>query len=150
MKPLFSFLYGTLEFKGLSSFINRLMLLGLMFLVDGYTLLQCASVMGGVSSLTLTVSAALLGALIGGSSYHRYSIKLRSKISAGIYPRREFIHISALLPGLVLMALPGLGSSCIGFLLYIPPFRTAAGKIIYRRWESGFQDLYSFQRASED
>lgn len=150
MKPLFSFLYGTLELKGLSSFINRLLLLGLILLADGYSLLQCASVMGGIGSLTLTASSALLGALIGGSSYHRYSRKIRQEISRGIYPLREFTHLSALLPGVILMTLPGLSSTLIGFLFYIPPLRMAAGRIIYRRWESGFRELYSFQRASEE
>lgn len=143
------FFLNTLQRTGTFVLISRLLSIGFIFLLDGFFLLYLSSILGGLLSLALMASLCLLGALLVGSSYRRHSRIATVQITSGVYPKLQFSHLTGLFFSLVFTVIPGLFSTLVGLLLYIPPFRLLFGTFVQKHFNQWYQELYGYARISE-
>ena len=150
MTSIFRSFMRALEPPGLQAVISRLMLAGMLVLIDSLVLLYLSSAVGGLMSVAAAAATSLVGALIVGSSFARHSRKALSYIRGGEYPGEEFTHLAGLFPSLILVCVPGLFTALLGSAIYLPPVRRLCGMLIHRRYRDSFDELYAYSRASEE
>lgn len=139
-----------LSTAGLLILITNLLMFGLIFLTDAFLLLLLSTYTGGFMAVSYNAIASLLGALLVGSSFRKYSTRALRKVHDGIYPEREFIHLSSLFISLVTVTILGLFSLIVGLLLYLPPIRNYIGEIIHRKFKKEFNEVYSYRQMTEN
>ena len=150
MKSIVRIFLSTLENAGLLSFIVTMLMFGLIFLADGLLLLLLSTRTGGFMALGGSALISLLGVLLVGSSFKRYGRFAVKRIHTGNYPKEEFIHLSSLFISLIAVAIPGLFSSSIGLLLYIPFIRKIIGRGIHWKFNSEFREVYNYRRMIDE
>ena len=150
MRGIIRVFLQSLEHTGLLNLISILLMFGLIFLADGFFLLLLSDLTGNFIALGCCAFVSLVGAVLVGGSFKRYSLSAMRKIRMGTYPQNEFIHLSAMLISLVAVTIPGFFSACVGFLLYVPVVRRIFGGIIHRRCSSELREVYSYRRMMEE
>ncbi len=114
-------------------------------LIELYFLIQIGSVIGGFTTILLTILTALLGSWLIRQQGMITFIKAQKNLSMGQLPAMEMLEGLILLIAGVMLLTPGFITDTLGFLLLIPPLRQAfilslANKFIVR------QNIYTQQQ----
>lgn len=116
--------------------------LGIFILLDTLSTIALAARIGAYLAVAMVGILTWAGLGIFFASMARHIRILRNTASKGSLPRAEFVHISALALGALLVIIPGFVTDLLGWLCYLPPVRMALGGLIYRRFEHEFEQVY--------
>lgn len=118
--------------------------MGLIFIIGfilwGWVEITAFIAIGGEVGVLLTIIGVFVTAVVGisllKSQGRAVMFNLQAQVSRGEAPLKSVADSLALLAGGVLMLIPGYVTDAIGFLLFIPGIRTAAGLIFLTRLKS--------------
>ena len=119
-----------------------LLLLTLPLIADGLLLLLLAERCGKYLALAISASTGFIGLFFLINSVSTTLFTLHRRISLGVYPRKQYHDLAALLIASLLLIIPGLFTDAIGLLFYLPPLRSALGLAICRRWRRQLGEVY--------
>ena len=128
--------------------ILLLLIYSLVPLAEIFLFIYLGELIGNYLVLTLAAVAGLAGALIAGSQTRKTVERLREKIRRGKYPGREFVDLSGIIVGGILLITPGFMTDVCGYLLLIPALRNRLGGFIARTLKGNFKELYEYLRLS--
>ena len=74
---------------------------------------------------------------------------LKDKVKQGVYPGKEFVTISGVLAGGILLLTPGFITDFFGFMLFVPLFRNLIGRMITRRMQKQLKEIYEYLKLYE-
>jgi len=123
-----------------------LLLYSLVPLAEIFLFLALGSLIGNYLTLALAAVAGVAGALLALGQVQRTQAKLRAKIRNREYPGREFADLAGMLAGGLLLITPGFITDLFGYGLMIPFFREALGRVIVRKLDRSFRDVYEYLR----
>jgi len=130
------------------SFIVRLFLIALLYsllpLAEIFLLIYLGGRIGNYLILALAALTGLLGMLVALREFQKNLAALKSKIREGAYPGREFVNLTGILIGGLLLLTPGFITDACGFLLFLPVIRNAAGGAVVARMQTRLKDLYEY------
>ncbi|MEJ6580711.1 MAG: FxsA family protein [Akkermansiaceae bacterium] len=114
-------------------FGKLLILFILVPLAELYLFKTLGSQIGVANTILIIIATAILGASLTKSQGRKAMIKFQQASSEGRLPAAEALDgLMILLAGAVLIT-PGFLTDAVGFLLLVPPVRTAVGKILAKR-----------------
>ena len=125
-----------------------LLLYSLVPLAEIFLFIYLGELIGNYLVLSLAAVAGMGGALIAGSQARKTIELLRAKIRRGRYPGREFVDLSGIIVGGILLITPGFMTDVCGYLLMIPALRDRLGGFITRMLGRNFKELYDYLRLS--
>jgi UPF0716 protein FxsA len=128
--------------------ILLLLIYSLVPLAEIFLFIYLGELIGNYLVLTLAAVAGLAGALIAGSQTRKTVERLREKIRRGKYPGREFVDLSGIIVGGILLITPGFMTDVCGYLLMIPALRNRLGGFIARTLKRNFKEFYEYLRLS--
>ncbi len=140
----------SMSISGIADLISKLLFFGLVFICDGLLLLMVSSTIGGFCAIALCAGISLATCIVVGSSFARHSRLARRDITRGNYPKDQFIHLGGLMLSLILGIIPGLFTSFIAGILYLPFSRQLSGKILHEKFSTEFAEVYNYQRMGEE
>lgn len=147
-----------LETRSLIRFFDTGYILRIFLTIMGLSLLPFADLWGVLYLdqylprhllLAGIASTALLGLAITFFLVKRMLNFMRARIRDGYYPGSEFFHFAGLLLAGILLLTPGLIGDAIGLLLLIPTFRAGFARIVARKMENRFKELYEYLKLYE-
>ena len=94
-------------------------------------------------------STALAGLVITFVLIRRLLAVMRGRIRDGYYPGSDFFHLVGLLISGILLLTPGIIGDAVGLVLLIPTFRTAVARLLFRKLEDRFKELYEYLKLYE-
>jgi UPF0716 protein FxsA len=116
---------------------------------DGFLLVVAAQRYGVYRTLGIVASVGLAGMLVALGAIDATLVKLKDKVSRGVYPRREFAQLAALIVAGVFVIIPGFLTDAVAALLYLPPFRGLIGALIVRPLRHRLKDAYEHLKLAE-
>ena len=129
-------------------FILKLLLLALLYsivpLSETFLLFHFGGIFGNYLVLAAAATTGLLGVLIAFNEISSIIKQLKVKIKEGIYPGKEFISLTGVLTGGLLLLTPGFITDSLGFLLFFPVFRNGVGRMITSRMENRLKEIYEY------
>ena len=128
--------------------ILLLLIYSLVPLAEIFLFIYLGELIGNYLVLTLAAVAGMAGALIAGSQTRKTVERLMEKIRRGKYPGREFVDLSGIIVGGILLITPGFMTDVCGYLLLIPALRDRLGGFIARKLKRNFKELYEYLRLS--
>ena len=128
--------------------ILLLLTYSLVPLAEIFLFIYLGELIGNYLVLTLAAVAGMAGALIAGSQARKTVERLREKIRRGKYPGREFVDLSGIIVGGILLITPGFMTDVCGYLLLIPALRNRLGGFIARKLKRNFKEFYEYLRLS--
>jgi UPF0716 protein FxsA len=130
------------------SFIVRLFLIALLYsllpLAEIFLLIYLGGRIGNYLTLALAALTGLLGMVVALREFQKNLASLKSKIRQGAYPGREFVNLTGILFGGLLLLTPGFITDAFGFLLFLPVIRNAVGGALVSRMQTRLKDLYEY------
>lgn len=105
--------------------------------VELYILLAVGRSLGIVMTLLLVVGTGVLGAQLARYEGWRTVKQLRANLRSGIAPTVVLFDGALILGAGLLLITPGIATDVCGFLLLIPPFRSAIRRWAVRRLKTG-------------
>ena len=105
--------------------------------VELYILLAVGRSLGIVMTLLLVVGTGVLGAQLARYEGWRTVKQLQAKLRSGIAPTAVLFDGALILGAGLLLITPGIATDVCGFLLLIPPFRSAIRRWAVRRLKTG-------------
>jgi len=121
----------------------------LLILVDGFALIYFARTFGTYLVLAIEASVSLVGCLIVLDSTRRLAYIIRRRIREGDYPTREYRDMAGCMFAGVLIVVPGIASSTIGAILFLPGLRRLVGAALISRLESELVQTYEHLKLRE-
>jgi UPF0716 protein FxsA len=146
------------EFKLIFKFVDRDFLFRLIFIALLYSVVPIAEVMlffelgqivGPYLVLIIAAVVGLFGVLLAMRQMRVTLGRLKSRISAGEYPGREFVDLMGIAIGSILLLTPGFITDLVGFLLLISPIRQALGRLTAGKMGAKFREIYDYLRLRE-
>jgi UPF0716 protein FxsA len=92
---------------------------------------------------------ALLGLIITFVLIRRLLAVMQGRIRDGYYPGTDFFHLVGLLISGILLLTPGVIGDALGLILLVPTFRAAVARLLFRRLEDRFKELYEYLKLYE-
>jgi UPF0716 protein FxsA len=92
---------------------------------------------------------ALVGLIITFVLIRRLLAVMRGRIRDGYYPGTDFFHLVGLLISGILLLTPGVIGDALGLILLVPTFRAAVARLLFRRLEDRFKELYEYLKLYE-
>ncbi len=130
------------------SFIIKLLMLALLYslvpLSEIFLLIYLGGIIGNYLTLALAASTGLIGMLFALLEFQKNLSLLKQKIKDGIYPGMEFITLTGVLAGGLLLLTPGFITDLLGFSLFIPIIRNSAGKFFISKTKDSFKEIYEY------
>lgn len=110
------------------------------------TFIMVGSRIGVLATLLLILATSLAGALLLRVQGLGTLARIGAQVDRGAVPDRELVHGAMILVAGVLLLLPGFLTDIVGLLLFIPPLRDAAWRLLRARivvaarapWAAGF------------
>ncbi len=133
---------------GLFKLILFLLAYALVPLAEIFFFLFVGNLLGNYLVLVLAVVAGVGGAFSVLAELQRALERLKTTIRKGHYPGREYADIAGLAAAGILLITPGFITDLIGFVLLVPSVRTALGKAIVRKMDTGLREVYENLRLS--
>lgn len=127
----------------------QVMLVSLLFLVDGFLLIRAADRFGDYLALSLSAATGLISLLFLVNSATTILDELRWKVREGIYPTPEYSALAGVLLASALLLTPGFFTDAIGAVIYLPPFRNLIGWAITSRLKEQLTRVYEYLKLSE-
>ena len=128
------------------TFITRLLMLALLYsmvpLAEIFLLIYLGDILGTYLILALTASTGLVGLLIALNSFQRNLKTLKQKIKDGQYPGEEFLTLTGVFAGGLLLLTPGFITDFLGFLLFVPAIRNGLGRLFIQKTQTSLKELY--------
>jgi len=94
-------------------------------------------------------STALVGLVITFTLIRRLLADMQGRIRDGYYPGTDFFHLVGLLISGILLLTPGIIGDAVGLILLIPTFRAAVARLLFRKLEDRFKELYEYLKLYE-
>jgi UPF0716 protein FxsA len=130
------------------SFVVKLFLIALLYsllpLSEIFLLIYLGGRIGNYLTLALAALTGLLGMVVALREFQKNLASLKAKIRQGAYPGREFVTLTGILIGGLLLLTPGFITDACGFLLFVPAIRNAAGGAVVSRMQTHLKDLYEY------
>ncbi|MBN1412498.1 MAG: FxsA family protein [Spirochaetales bacterium] len=144
-----SIFISLLKKETLAKILLLFLLYTLIPLIEIFLLMYLGDFFGVYFMLGLAAATGFFGVLIALFELNKTISVLKRKIKDGIYPDKEFINLAGVLIGGLLLISPGLITDSLGFLMFIPPIRMAIGKIITKRMDKTFKEIYEYLKLYE-
>ncbi|HET6485370.1 MAG TPA: FxsA family protein, partial [Spirochaetia bacterium] len=74
--------------------------------------------------------------------------RLKARIRESAYPGKEFVDLVGILIGSLLLLTPGFVTDVVGYLLLLPFLRDRLAKVIARKLDSHFREVYEYLKLS--
>ncbi|HEC62209.1 MAG TPA: FxsA family protein [bacterium] len=130
------------------TFVTRLLMLALLYslvpLAEIFLLIYLGDLLGTYLILALTASTGLIGLLIALNSFQRNLKILKQKIKDGQYPGEEFVTLTGVIAGGLLLLTPGFITDFLGFLLFVPAVRNGLGRLFIQKTQTSMKELYEY------
>ncbi len=130
------------------SFIIKLFLIALLYsllpLSEIFLLIYLGGRIGNYLTLALAALTGLLGMVVALRAFQKNLASLKDRIRQGAYPGREFVNLTGIIIGGLLLLTPGFITDFCGFLLFVPVVRNAAGGAVVSRMQNSLKDLYEY------
>lgn len=139
------FLLKLINRDNISRYIYTFLFLSLITVFDFLTLYLGGRLIGILLYLAIITSMSLIGVTIIIRSINKKVDKLEEKHSKGVYPSDEFEHLSGLFLLVILVIFPGIVSTTIGLVLYIPYFRQIVGRNLTKRLNLDWNAVYEYK-----
>ena len=142
-----------MEFRLIFKFLDRDFVFKLIFLLLAYSLIPLAEIflflylgdlIGNYLILALAATVGLIGVLLALREIQKTLDNLKKKIRKNQYPGKEFVDLVGILVGSIFLLTPGFITDFIGFLLLIPYFRDILGRVIAKRLDKKFKEIYEY------
>ncbi len=142
-----------LEIKLFLRFFEKDFIVKLLFLMLLYSilplgeivlLLKLGGIIGNYLTLALAAFTGLFGVLIALSELRRTLNMIRLQVRDGVYPGEGFVSIFGILAGGIFLLTPGFITDFIGFLLFIPAVRIRVGRVLTKKMNAKFKELYEY------
>ncbi|OHD74620.1 MAG: hypothetical protein A2177_07360 [Spirochaetes bacterium RBG_13_68_11] len=146
------------EFRLLFRFLDKEFLFRLIFILLLYSIVPIAEiflflwlgeVIGNYLILAIAAVVGLLGMLFALREVRVTLERLRARIRRHEYPGSEFVDLAGILAGAILLLTPGFITDFVGFLLLIPFFRRALGRLVTRRMDRSLHEVYEYLQLSD-
>ena len=128
--------------------ILALLLYSLVPLGEIFLFLYLGDLIGNYLILLLAAVAGLPGVLIALGQIRRTLDHLKAKIRDSAYPGGEFVDLVGILIGSLLLLTPGFVTDVVGYLLLVPFLRDRLAKVIARKLDSHFREVYEYLKLS--
>ena len=128
--------------------ILALLLYSLVPLGEIFLFLYLGDLIGNYLILLLAAVAGLPGVLIAMGQIRRILDHLKAKIRDSAYPGKEFVDLVGILIGSLLLLTPGFVTDVVGYLLLVPFLRDRLAKVIARKLDSHFREVYEYLKLS--
>ena len=132
------------------TFIVKLLILSLLYsvapLAEIFLLIYIGSRLGNYLTLALAASTGLVGMLIALKYFQKNLFLLKQRVKQGVYPRKEFINLIIVFTGGIMLLTPGFITDFMGFLLFVPIIKNAAGRIFIQKTQTSLKELYEYLR----
>lgn len=145
LRLLFRFLDKDFLFR----LIFALLLYSIVPLAEIFLFLYLGELVGNYLILAIAATVGLLGVLVALREIRVTLERLRARIRRNEYPGLEFMDLAGILVGGLLLLTPGFITDFVGFLLFFPVFRRAAGRAITRRLDRNLREVYEYLRLGE-
>ncbi len=103
-------------------------------LVEIYVAVLVAHVIGGWQTLLLLAALSIAGIYLTKLAGFGVIARVRRQLAAGQMPTNELIDGALVLTGGVLLVVPGFVTAAAGLLLFFPPTRVGARRLVKRRF----------------
>ena len=143
------FLLKFLERDFLTKLLLLILLYSLLPLSEVVILLHLGGIIGRYLTLACAASTGLFGVLIAINQLRTVVALLKDKVKQGVYPGKEFVTISGVLAGGILLLTPGFITDFFGFMLFVPLFRNLIGRMITRRMQKQLKEIYEYLKLYE-
>ena len=120
------------------------LLYSLVPLAEIFLLIYLGGIIGNYITLALTASTGLAGMLVALNSFQKNLSRFKDKIREGVYPGKEFVTLTGVFTGGILLLTPGFITDFFGFLMFIPAIRNALGRVLIRKTQTGLKELYEY------
>ena len=132
------------------TFIVKLLILSLLYsmvpLAEIFLLIYIGARIGNYLALALAASTGLVGMLIALKYFQKNLFLLKQRVKQGVYPGKEFINLIIVFTGGILLLTPGFITDFMGFLLFVPIIKNAAGRIFIQKTQTSLKELYEYLR----
>ncbi len=133
----------------LAKFFFELLYFSLLILLDGFALVVFSRSNGVFIMLAIEATTSLAGAIVVIDSTRRLAASARRSIRSGAYPAPEFRDLAGCLLAGILIVIPGLATSAVGVLLFMPGVRSLVGRALTRRIEPELLQVYQHLKLME-
>ncbi|MEZ5169609.1 MAG: FxsA family protein [Acidimicrobiia bacterium] len=111
--------------------------------VELYLAVEVARLVGAAETVALLLVISIGGAWLARRQGLAVLARVREKLNAGEIPGRDLVHgLLVLIAGLLLLV-PGFLTDAVGLLLLLPPVRSGAQLLLFRRWRRRVQRVSS-------
>ena len=126
-----------------------IMLLSLLPFADLWGVLYADEYIPRNLLLAGIASTALIGLVLSFVLIRKLLAAMRERIRDGYYPGNDFFHLVGLLIAGFLLLTPGLIGDAIGVVLFIPAVRLGLARLLFRKLEDQFKELYEYLKLYE-
>lgn len=112
-------------------------------LVEIYLAVEVGRLIGAAETVALLLVISLGGAWLARRQGLAVLVRVRDKLNAGEIPGRDVAHGLLILVAGVLLLIPGFLTDALGLLLLLPPVRSGAQLLLFRRWRKRVQRVSS-------
>lgn len=139
------FLLKLLNREKVSQYIYTLLFISLITLADFFTLFIFSEMLGLYLYLGIIASLSLIGIVLVIKLIKKTIQSLEEKHDRGIYPKEDFLKITGLFIASILVVFPGIISTTIGFIIFIPYFRHLIGRILSNSLKLDWYAVYEYK-----
>jgi UPF0716 protein FxsA len=126
-----------------------IMLLSLLPFADMWAVLYIDKFVPRYLLLAGIASTALVGLVLTFLLIKRLLGGMLARIRDGYYPGVEFFHLIGLLIAGILLLTPGFIGDVFGIFLLVPTFRAGFARLVARKMENRFKELYEYLKLYE-
>lgn len=139
------FLLRLINRDNVSRYIYTFLFLSLITVFDFLTLYIGGTMIGILLYIAGITSLSLIGVIIMVRSISKKIGELEAKHAVGVYPQDEFEHLTGLFLLVILVIFPGIVSTTLGFILYLPYFRQIIGRSLTKRLKLDWNAVYEYK-----
>jgi UPF0716 protein FxsA len=138
----------TLERDQLFKIILALAIYALVPLAEIFLFIYLGDLIGNYLVLVMAAVAGIAGMLVVIGQLRGARERLKARIAQGKYPGRQYVELAGIIVAAVLLITPGFITDCAGYLLLIPAVRRATGRLVVKKLQRSFREIYDQLRLS--
>jgi len=143
-------LFSLFKPRGMLNIVMALLGVGILVLFDTLATMIVASWIGAYLALAVSAISVWVSLFLMWSSLVRYRKRVMQKVRQAHFPEMEFMHLSALMVSVILVAIPGFVTDILAWVIFFTPIRLLAGAIIVRLNREDFVTVYQHLQASAE
>lgn len=139
------FLLKVIDKNNTSRYISKILFLSLFIIMDFFSLFVLGNLIGIYLYLASLGLLIFIGISLSIKEIKREIFLLEKSNSNGIFPEKQFYRLTGLFLASVLIIIPGILTTLIGYLLLTPTLRFSVGRSLSKSLKLNWNAVYEYK-----